>query len=320
MFRYYFRVLGIDMKREQLEFDQYISPDGLVYHFNNQVDKFIYPVGDLGMAPIRYVTQRGPYQHGSTMLDYFLDPRIVQVRHRRIAKNRNGQWDNRADLINHLRPNRQAIGTLEHGQLRKIMPDGTTRDLDVIVQQGPSFNSLLGSKWDEWASTEIIRFIAHDPTFYDPAEVSLSFTFSTFDELKFPVEFPISFFASTFDETDTINYGGTWLTYPEIIFTGPCNNPIITNTTTDEKIELDYVIASGEVVTISTAYGAKTITNDDGDNLIGTLTTDSDLATFHIAPDPEAPGGANVFRAQGAGADADVTSMVVKYYTRYIGI
>ena len=75
-----------------------------------------------------------------------------------------------------------------------------------------------------------------------------------------------------------------------------------------------------KIVTITTEYGNKTITNEDGDNLIGTLTTDSDLATFHVAPDPVAPDGENVFRVQGAGADSSATNMVVKYYTRYIGI
>ena len=51
------------MKRQQLEFNQYISPDGKVYDFDNKVDKFIYPMANLGMAPIRYITQRGPFQN-----------------------------------------------------------------------------------------------------------------------------------------------------------------------------------------------------------------------------------------------------------------
>ena len=88
----------------------------------------------------------------------------------------------------------------------------------------------------------------------------------------------------------------------------------------DEFALLDYNIAAGEIVTISTEYGNKTVTNEDGDNLIGTLTTDSDLATFNIAPDPTASDGENVIRVQGAGADSAVTNMVVKYYNRYIGI
>jgi len=308
------------MIRQQLEFDQYIAPDGKVYHFSNRHDKFLFPIGDLGMAPIRYVTQRGPYQHGVTMLDYFLEPRIIQVRHRRLAKSRTGQWDIRADLLDSVRPNRQTINTLEPGTLRKIMSDGTVRDIKVIVQEGPTFGASLNNGWDEWAIDDVIRFIAHDPTFFDPTRVETSFNFSTFEELVFPIDFPIAFFATSFDETDTIYYGGTWLSYPEIVMTGPMNNPIITNTTTGEKIELDYNIALGEIVTITTEYGNKTITNEDGDNLIGTLTTDSDLATFHIAPDPVATNGENVLRAQGAGADSAITSMVVKYYNRYIGI
>ena len=307
------------MIRQQLEFDQYIAPDGQVYQFGNKRDKFIYPMGNLGMAPIRYVTQRGPYQHGETMLDYFLEPRIIQVRHRRVEKSRTGQWDARFDLLDALRPNRQAINSLEPGILRKIRADGTIRDLNVIVLEGPSFTPATGNNWDEWATDDIIRFIAHDPVFFDPEEIETIFNFSTFEELVFPIDFPIAFFASTFDETDTIEYSGTWLSYPEIIMTGPMNNPIITNTTTGEKIELDYNIALGETVTVTTEYGNKTITNNDGDNLIGTLTTDSDLATFHIAPDPEAPDGENALRAQGAGADSAITQMVVKYLNRYIG-
>ena len=308
------------MIRQQLEFDQYISPDGEIYQFSNKQDKFIFPIDGLGMAPIRYVTQRGPYQHGVTMLDYFLEPRIVQVRHRRTSCSRTDLWDARFDLLDAVRPNRQAINSLEPGVLRKIMPDGTQRDINVIVQAGPSYDSDLRNGWDEWAIDDIIRFVAHDPTFFDPTQVETIFNFSTFEELVFPAEFPISFFASTFDETDTIEYDGSWLSYPEIIMTGPMNNPIITNTTTGEKIELDYNIAAGEIVTITTEYGNKAITNADGDNLIGTLTTDSDLATFHIAPDPEATDGENEIRVQGAGADSAVTQMVVKYYTRYIGI
>jgi len=307
-------------QRQQLEFDQYIAPDGKVYQFNNKQDKFISPIGGLGMAPLRYVTQRGPYQHGQTMLDYFLEPRIIQVRHRRIANSRTGQWDIRADLLDHIRPNRQAINTLQPGVLRKIMADGTKRDINVIVQDGPMFDPIGGSTWDEWSIDDIIRFIAHDPVFFDPTQVETEFNFSTFEELVFPADFPIAFFASTFDETDTIEYSGTWLSYPQIVMTGPMTNPIITNTTTGEKIELDYNISAGEIVTITTEYGNKTITNEDGDNLIGTLTTDSDLATFHVAPDPVAPDGENVFRVQGAGADSSATNMVVKYYTRYIGI
>ena len=310
------------MNRVQLEFDLYIAPDGLEYQFNNKIDKFIYPVSGYGMPGIRYVTQRGPYQDGVTMLDYFLEPRIVQLRHRRNATSRTGQWDVRDNVLDVLRPNRQVINTLEPGTLRKIMPDGTKRDLSVIILAGPTFDPSVRD-WDEWAIDDIIRFVAHDPVFFDPTGVSTPFVFSTFDELEFPILFDddgIAFFLSTIDETKPFTYTGSWLSYPTIDIVGPMSNPIITNTTTDEKIELTYTIAEGETVTITTEYGNKTVTNGDGDNLIGTLTTDSDLATFHLAPAPEASDGINWIRARGASADDELTKIVIEYYTRFIGI
>ena len=307
------------MKRQQLEFTHYISPDGKMYDFNNKVDKFVYPIDNLGMSPIRYITQRGPFQHGETLLDFFLEPRLIQLRHRRLAHSRNGLWDNRDDMLDFLRPNRQAANSLVHGVLRKVLPDGRRRDLSVLVQQGPEFGNSPGN-WDEWATEDVIRFIAHDPTFFDPTEVSESFGFSSFDELQFPITFPISFFSSTLDETSDFDYSGTWLTYPTITILGPISGIIITNTSIDKKIELDYSISAGETVIINTAYGNKTIVNGDGTNLIGTLTTDSDLDTFHIAPDPVAANGVNTIRVQGTQANPDVTSIVFSYYTRYIGI
>jgi len=306
--------------RSQLEFDQYISPDGEVYNFNNHVDRFLFPTDNLGMSPIRYVTQRGPFQDGETLLDFFLEPRLIQVRHRRLAKSRNGQWDARDDIIDMIRPNRQEANSLTHGVLRKIFPDGRIRDLSVLVQQGPQFDRAFGSGWDEWAVDDVIRFIAHDPTFFDPTVVDTDFSFTSFEELSFPIDFPILFFSSTLDDTASFSYSGTWLTYPTIVIDGPISGIIITNTSIDKKIELSYQIKANETVTISTAYGDKTVENQNGTNLIGTLSTDSDLDTFHIAPDPVAPDGVNTIRVQGTEVEPETTNISFSYYTRYIGI
>jgi hypothetical protein len=53
--------------------------------------------------------------------------------------------------------------------------------------------------------------------------------------------------------------------------------------------------------------------------LIGTVTTSSDLTTFHIAPDPEVPGGINSFTVSASGADAN-SRILLEYYIRYIGL
>ncbi|KKL57939.1 hypothetical protein LCGC14_2230370, partial [marine sediment metagenome] len=44
-----------------------------------------------------------------------------------------------------------------------------------------------------------------------------------------------------------------------------------------------------------------------------------DLATFHIAPVPEAPLGVNAIRLQGSNANGS-TAMELRYFDRYFGI
>jgi hypothetical protein len=81
-----------------------------------------------------------------------------------------------------------------------------------------------------------------------------------------------------------------------------------------------YNISGGETVTISLPYGNKTVTNQTGVNLGGTVTDDSDLADFAVEPDPTAPGGLNTFRVIGGSAIVGATSVSLSFFTRFIGI
>jgi hypothetical protein len=118
--------------------------------------------------------------------------------------------------------------------------------------------------------------------------------------------------------TTNITYTGTWFGYPTITITGPMQSPNIQNITLGQKIALNYDVDAGEVVTINTTYGRKSVTNQFGDNLIGTLTTDSSLE-FFLAHDPWATGGVNQLTGSGSGATA-ATAIQVSCYTRYIMI
>jgi len=258
--------MGLHQRYDKiLEFDKYISPDGIEYNFHTGLDKFTFSFEGMGLSPQEYLTQRGPFQHGETLVDFFLQPRVIQLLHRRQSCSRNAYWDARSDLINHLRPNRQAIGEFGPGVLRKTLPDGTKRDISVIISEGMRFTPRNTEAWDEYAFTGVIRFIAHDPTFFDPTEEEITFSLSISDHLVFPVTLingageDMLFGESTINDTQTISYAGTWLSYPTIVLTGPMENPIIENTTTDEKIELGYNISVGEIVTVVLEYGNKII-------------------------------------------------------------
>jgi hypothetical protein len=309
------------IKENQIEFTKYISPDGEIYNFDNQFNKFLLSgIGNMGMPDINYRTERGPFQDGSTPLGFVLEPRVVTMSHRFNGGCRQEYWDNRAEMLNALRPNRQAIGEFETGELVKVLPDGTERRLLVLVQEGPRFPGIVRGRWDEFSAQDVINFIAHDPIFYDPNQCQQELTFASGqDELDFPIEFSIQFSSDGSVPTDTITYLGTYKSFPTILMVGPLTDPIVNNITTQEKIKYEGTIAAGRTVVINLEFGNKTITDDLGNNLIGNLSTDSDLANFHLEPHPGAEDGVNQI---GVAANATTANsrIAMSWFSRYIGI
>lgn len=291
------------LRTELLEFDFYIAPDGEEYSFNNYTDRFLMGIAGRGTPPIDYLVQQGPFQHGVTILDYRLEPRSIQLVHRRQSRDRDAYWDSRSDVLNLLRTNRQAPNSLDLGTLRKIMPDGTTRDIEVFIEKGPEFKLTDPNMWDEWSWTEVLRFFAPDPTFFNPTQQITE------------IEFSSAILAS-----GTVPYLGTWLDYPVIELIGPLDDPIITNTITGEVITMTHDIANGRTVTIDLRYGEKTVVDDLETELIGTISSDSDMGTWHLAPDPEAASGNNTITVTGTNAVVDTSQVRFLFFERYWGI
>ena len=513
------------MRRTLIESDSYITPDGIEYPLTAPNSRVVFSWEGEGMPPIDYITQRGPFQHGETVLNFFLRPRILQAIIRHSYCSRSAYWDGRADLLDVLRPNRQTPGNITPGRLRKRLANGDIRDLDVFILEGPGFAARPGSSWDEWSYSETIRFIAYNPVWFHPTEQTQTLTIissetitfraaesantndstsrsitiakptgtvvgdfllaaitiattsssvnefltvpsdwtflratgndidgilylyykiatdseptnytwadpqggtsargmagiiATFDGAQqvspFNVENAQTTSGATFtapnvtttvancmgilvasaeEDTSTwsnqlidaaaatepangdkqnnaggtaddctislayksigaaqavntntadkagtasgvawigciapesliaanLTYTGTWLEYPTLTLNGPLINPTIRNLTTEEKITLNITLIAGESIEIDLRYGVKTVTKNDGTNQIGTLSDDSDLATFHLAPDPEAAGGINSMLLNGTAGDTG--SLVIEWYPRYIGL
>ena len=310
-------------KVEVLEFTSYISPDGEEFKFDTS-ERFLMTEEGTGIPPITYLTQKGPFQHGETFIDFRLTPRTIQMQMRSDQCSRAAYWADRAKLLDVVRPNRSSFGIVGPGKLRKIFEDGSIRDIDVFIQQGPNFTARDIGTWQEWSYTETLRFTAYDPTYYDPVLKTLQFvnTVVTLDQLVFPFSFiggsGIEFGDSVLSITGAITYPGTWLSFPAITVTGPISGFKITNQATGEVIELAYTIVGGEIVYITLPYGNKQVINDLGIDLNGTV-VDCDFTTFHVAPKPEAPLGVNTFLITGSGI-SPATDVRLEYYNRYIGI
>lgn len=307
-----------------IEFTEYWSPDGQVLRFNTMTRALISEAG-MGMPPIDYIDQKGPLQHGNTIFDYRLQPRVIQIVFRENGCSRQEYWDIRANILNLLRPNRQSSCEFGLGTLRKIYPDQTRRDIRVTLEQGPEFVARQLGKWDEFSVMETLRFIAPDPTFYDPFPVTVNADFSSGGvDLRFPITFLSG--AVVFGGVSGLfglntTYVGTWLSYPTFVLTGPLNNVIIQNTTTGETIDISsYEIQGGETVTITLEYGNKAINSSLNGSLLRYLSSTSDFATFHIEPAPKAVGGINSISITCTGIDPTISGVQMSYLTRYIGI
>lgn len=309
------------------ERDIYIKPSGEQFLLGASRSRQVLSDEGTGMPPLDMVTQRGPYQDGVTLKNIYLEPRILQYHIRQRACTRREYWTVRNTLLDLLAPaNNGAQGTL-----RKILTDGTTRDINVVIQQGPTFNPRRAGVWDEWAIDEVLRFFAVDPTYFDPTlhtvvwdhttvicepfPYTFPFYFCTDPGLIFPITFPITFGGFLTGNGDyQFTYSGTWNSYPTIQVLGPLDWIRITNVTTDEELFINYPLASGESYTIELTYNSKSVSLDaDGTNIIGYVGSQSDLGTFHLAP------GVNSIRIQVGGAGS-ATTVTMTYYERFIGI
>lgn len=300
-----------------IELDELIDATGSSYNLNNGKTRSVLSESGGGMPPIEYLVSSGPLQDGATLRGFRLRPRTYIMLVRWQGCSRDEYWALRAKLLDRVRPNRQTVGSLAPFRLRKWFRDGSRRDLYVMVDQGPEFLPQQPNQWDQWAFTETIRFVAHDPTWYDAVVSTTSVVPTTTDNLVFPFTFPFLFGSGVVSESSAVTYSGTWAAFPTITIDGPINGPQIANSTTGETLNLGYNIGAGETVTIN--LEAKTITNNFGTNLIGYLSADSDLATWHLEPEPGAPAGVNTISFAGWGATG-ATMFTIAWNTRYVGI
>lgn len=286
----------------------YITPDGIEYMLSEPV--WVLQEDGLGMPPMEYVTQRGPFQDGETVKAVFLRPRTIQLVVRRNGCSRAEYWNLRNQLLDILRPRGLRVTP---GTLRKYLANGGVREFAVFPSEGPGFPSHPSTSWDQWSIQDTVRFTCYDPVARDPTQQTKLFVSSGGTSGTFPITFPLSIASFSSAGATPIKNVGTWDSFPVIVINGPATGPQVTNVTTGEKIVLSYVVPSGHSVTIDLAFGDKTVKLDDGTNLIGFVTPDSDLGTFHLQP------GDNNVQVFATGTSV-VTSIVVNWFTRYIGI
>ena len=268
-------------------------------------------LGGFGMPPVSHVTQRSPRQDGATLLDVRLEQRSIVVGILQQQATRSDYWRERRALL--------AMLKRFDGLKLRLISGSESYDLDVVYSAGATLDTSDSLGLRDFSAA--IQLTAHEPIWYTTAPSVLTVGVPVLGGAGIlPWAFPIVFGISSINTDIALSYTGTWLAYPQIDIRGPIGHPTLVNLTTGETLKIETDIPDGEVVQIDLATNVKTVRNTSTDtNWMQYLSDESDLATWHLAPAPEAAGGVNALRLQGANGGAN-SAITLRWHDRHIGL
>lgn len=332
-----------------LERFSYLSPDGLNYNFWNMITDH----NNIGIPSIKFIEDSGPQQHGVNVRDWRMDPRTITLQ---FFKTADGLHKSRTELlsklINRIRSNR-GYSLNVPGWLRYVNDNWEMLEVPAFILQGPRGDYSHDSGIGNHSMSDSIQFYAPDPIWREVRKRTVIVNGTTriigtfcleqgfiggwlldsglllddglfLDQFVFTNEstcLPACLSSQSFVlERFSIDYTGTWDgDQIDIYLRGPMSQPTITNLTTGRKIEMNYVIESDDYVIITIRPEFATVLNSGGDNLIGTISSISDLADFVLKSEGQvSPTGENVITVAAARPDWNQTEIQIDYYVRHI--
>lgn len=184
------------------------------------------------------------------------------------------QANSEAATIEALRLLLQTLNPLKGiGKLTSVDATGSSRELRCIYAGGLEEEQ---SGWLYWKKGLLV-VRAFDPYWYDIIDTINNFSTSVGTVATFFPFFPLKLTASEVFNQVSVNNLGDAPTWPVWRITGPGVNLRLINLTTGRSLTFNYTISAGEVVTIDTNPGAKSVVNNNGSNLFSLLDGTSDL-------------------------------------------
>ena len=270
----------------------------------------VYLAGSInwGFAPLHRITQRGPFQDGDSDVDFRLDPRVFSLPIVVPASTDEEHFERRAQLLQVFKPGND-IATL------RVSWNTGERSIDVKVVGGLSMDT--DSK--DYNIRTVVQLRAADPTWYDTYGEQEAISAQLFGTpTPYPKPYPVPYGSDSINKITTINYDGSWPTFPTIQCIGPATNLTIVDGL-GNIIQFDDAIPAGQTWTIDLSYGAKTVIDQNGVNKFASLDITSNLVNWGLYPDPTINNGTNTISVSATGTTS--ASEVTLFYTaRYIGV
>ena len=182
----------------------------------------------IGLPPTRLLKERGPQQHGSTVVGHLLDERLLNLA-LLIKGDTEALTDQyRDDLAEIIKPIDGLPCTI-----RITRADGSQRQIDAYTVGQVDFPN---TKQERFAGAQLVvaQFEAPDPIPYDPTLNNIVFTIASGSiapgGYQVPLQVPVIYTSgASIDAVENLVYAGRWEVFPKIYVTGPANDLVITN-------------------------------------------------------------------------------------------
>lgn len=276
----------------------------------------------VGLNTITRLASQGPQQRGDSDRGFRVQPRFVTLVLKVTGTDEADLDARKAQLFQLVKPDgiaRTLVFT------KAGVGDESSVDIDPVedISADDGLRYIDVQYWSHEVSGRFARrhekvgviFKASDPDFYGPSGVATFGQSGGSGGFSVPMPVPHGVGSSTLSETKNVTYAGTAPVFPSVRISGPIDDAVFENLTTGEVIDFTGInIADGDWVEIDLRYGFKRVL--DQDDVYVQVSEDSDLATFHLAPDPEAAGGVNVLKISGDNVNTN-TRVDVSWITRY---
>lgn len=275
------------------------------------ISSAVYMVGAVnwGMAPSHRITQRGPFQDGDTDVDFRLDPRVLSIPFVAPANDADESFAVRNALLQVFKPGNDTW------QLQVTYSGVQTRVIDVKSVGGLTMDTDA----KDFTVRGVIQLRAADPVWADRYVTVVNLTASVFGTpTPYPKPYPVPYGAGSVNNIVSINYVGSWVSYPTIQCIGPATDLTIVDGL-GNLIVFDDIIPTGQTWTINLSYGAKTVIDQNGVNQFAALNINSDIVNWGIFPDPAVLNGVNTISVSATDTTTD-TKVSLFYSSRYIGV
>jgi hypothetical protein len=206
------------------------------------------------------------------------------------------------DLMYRMNPKRG------QGKLRVTSPVGDQREITCLYSAGLEGDETEGASGPTFQAMPLV-LTAFDPYWYDVSPTSQTFALTSLPSF-FPI-FPLRLTASQLVVDDTVTNAGDEETWPVWTIAGPGSAVTLRNSTTGLLISIPSIaLTAGQVLTIDTRPGKKSVTLNDGTDLFSSIDhTVSSLWSLRV--------GLNAIRLEMTGITA-ASALSVSYYQRYL--